>query len=101
MLGARFSFPEMDSADAEQQPASNSHPVSVEKNLYAETLKSWCDGLIAHQVTELHDHALHGGLLCPACGLIHGRCGDAVYPLLRMAHTTGNEKYLRAALMVH
>ena len=33
--------------------------------------------------------------------MIHGRCGDAVYPLLRVAHTTGDSKYLRAALAVY
>jgi len=69
--------------------------------LYADTLKSWCDGLLARQMTEMRDPAFYGGLLCPACALIHGRCGDAVYPLLHMAHTTGEAKYLRAALLVH
>jgi hypothetical protein len=58
-------------------------------------------GLVARQVTGLEDSALRGGFLCPACGLIHGRCGDAVYPLLRMAKTSGDQKYLRAALAVH
>jgi hypothetical protein len=57
--------------------------------------------MMARQVTGLADPALRGGLLCAACGLIHGRCGDAVYPLLRVAHSTGDEKYLRAALEVH
>jgi len=33
--------------------------------------------------------------------LIHGRCGDAVYPFLRMARSTGNSKYLDAALRVY
>lgn len=76
-------------------------PLSVAAKPYADFLQTWCDGLIAHQVTGLADPALHGGLLCPACGIIHGRCGDAVYPLLRMAHSTGEAKYLRAALLVH
>ena len=52
-------------------------------------LKTWCDGLLARQVTEMRDPAFYGGLLCPSCAFIHGRCGDAVYPLLRMAHSTG------------
>ena len=68
---------------------------------YADLLRTWCDGLIGHQITGLADPALHGGLLCPACGIIHGRCGDAVYPLLRMAHSSGEAKYLRSALLVH
>jgi hypothetical protein len=72
----------------------------TEQALYASTLQSWCDGLLAHQLSD-PDPALHGALLCPACGLIHGRCGDAVYPLLRVAHSTGNPKYLQSALAVH
>ena len=74
---------------------------SAEEKLYGELLQTWCDGMVARQVTGVADPALRGGLLCPACGLIHGRCGDAVYPLLRVAHSTANEKYLRAALEVH
>src|SRR5258708_21198080 len=70
-------------------------------NLYSELLKTWCDGLVAHQITAVRDPALLGGIICPACALIHGRCGDAVYPLLHVAHGTGDEKYLRAALLVH
>ena len=72
-----------------------------ERQLYSDTLKTWCDGLLARQITELRNQACYGGLMCPACALIHGRCGDAVYPLLRMAHTTGDAKYLRAAMLVH
>ena len=62
--------------------------------------KRWCDGLLAHQVT-LADPALHGALLCPACSIIHGRCADAVYPLLRVAHTTGDKKYIIAAILLY
>jgi len=70
-------------------------------NLYSTLLQSWCDGLLKHQVTGIADPALHGAFLCPSCAMVHGRCGDAVYPLLRVAHTTGDSKYLHAALMVH
>ncbi|MES2392455.1 MAG: hypothetical protein V4555_12500 [Acidobacteriota bacterium] len=72
----------------------------TEKGLYERTLQSWCDGLLAHQLS-FPDPALHGALLCPADGLIHGRIGDAVYPLLRVAHTTGQHKYLAAAVDIH
>jgi hypothetical protein len=81
---------------AEQAPQS-----SPQSNLYAQLLQTWCDGLLVHQETALHDPALRGALLCPACAIIHGRCSDAVYPLLRVAHTTGQAKYLEAALLVH
>ena len=82
---------------AEAAPAAG----SAKGNVYSELLQTWCDGLLAHQVTDMHDPALHGALLCPACAMVHGRCGDAVYPLLRVAHTTGDAKYVRAAVMVH
>jgi hypothetical protein len=70
-------------------------------NLYAQLLQTWCDGLLAHQETAIPDPALRGALLCPACAIIHGRCGDAVYPLLRVAQTTGKSRYVEAALLVH
>ena len=78
-----------------------SSPATAESQLYSTLLKTWCDGLIARQIVAMRDPALYGGLLCPACALIHGRCGDVVYPLLHMAHSTGDEKYLRAAKLVH
>lgn len=96
-LGTRAAFPESMSA---QETAAIEHSVG-NNNLYAELLKTWCDGLLAHQVMAIKDPALHGALLCPSCGIIHGRCGDAVYPLLCMAHRTGEAKYLEAALQVH
>jgi hypothetical protein len=80
--------------------ADKKQPQSNPPNLYAQLLETWCDGLLAHQSTN-PDPTLRGALLCPACAIIHGRCGDAVYPLLRMAHTSGKAKYLEAALLVH
>ncbi len=87
------------------QPAVHAAPLAnsttPESELYSSLLKTWCDGLIARQITAMRDPAFYGGLLCPACAIIHGRCGDAVYPLLKMAHSTGDEKYVRAAKLVH
>ena len=60
-------------------------------------LQTWCDGLIAHQIADGENR---GGLHCPACDFVHGRCGDAVYPLLALFARTKNEKYRRAALEV-
>jgi len=101
-LGAVLVCPEWLSAAGERKRSRSldSRPATP-ANLYYELLKSWCDGLIARQVTAIREPALYGGILCPACVLIHGRCGDAVYPLLRMARTTGDSKYLRAAVLVH
>jgi len=81
--------------------AAASSPATAESRLYSTLLKTWCDGLIARQIVTMREPAFYGGLLCPACALIHGRCGDAVYPLLHMAHSTGDEKYLRASKLVH
>ncbi len=71
-------------AVAHAAPAAS--PTTVEGQLYSTLLKTWCDGLMARQVVTMRDPAFHGGLLCPACALIHGRCGDAVYPLRNGAH---------------
>ena len=60
-------------------------------------LLDWCDGLLRYQIDWPDRPELDGGLLCPACKMIHGRCGEAVYPLLRAAALTKEEKYLAAA----
>lgn len=60
-------------------------------------LKEWCDRLLSLQITEIEDTSLSGALLCPACNSIHGRCADAVYPLLLMSDATGESCYAEAA----
>ena len=60
-------------------------------------LLDWCGGLLRYQVDWPGRPELDGGLLCPACKMIHGRCGEAVYPLLCAAALTKEEKYLTAA----
>lgn len=72
----------------------------MKENAYYKLLKSWCDKLIEMQITELSDKNFYGGILCPACSLIHGRIGDAVYPFTFMYDATGDEKYLNSAKMV-
>ncbi|HZL52228.1 MAG TPA: hypothetical protein VFC37_14900 [Terracidiphilus sp.] len=99
-LSAKLAFPGLVAA-AGVPGATATQVKTAEERLYSDLLQKWCDGLVARQITAIADSALRGGLLCPACGLIHGRCGDAVYPLLRVAHSTGDGKYLRAALEVH
>ena len=68
------------------------------KVLFEELLADWCDGLLKLQVARPGFPGLDGGLLCPACARIHGRCMDAVYPLMHMAARTGREEYLDAAV---
>ncbi|MBR3551912.1 MAG: hypothetical protein IKN72_00820 [Clostridia bacterium] len=63
----------------------------------AALLTEWCDALVRLQVNQPGCDRLDGGILCPACGCIHGRCHEAVYPLLCAARLTGNETYLTAA----
>lgn len=60
-------------------------------------LTRWCDGLIAVQVKEMGRPELKGGMLCPACGLLHGRIGDVAYPFVHVYSVTGDRKYLESA----
>lgn len=59
-------------------------------------LKQWCDALLACRVENIHLR-LDGALLCPACQVVHGRCGELVYPLLTLAAHTGDMRYRDAA----
>jgi len=77
------------------------HAALPTSRLYENLLRDWCDGLIAHQMNNMYPPALAGAFVCPACGLLHGRCADAVHPLLRVAHMTGDPKYVRAAELVY
>ncbi len=63
----------------------------------ASLLIDWCDALLRLQIRRPEDPRLDGALLCPACGTVHGRCHEAVYPLLCAARLTGNNDYLEAA----
>lgn len=74
-------------------------PVAAGLEPYGALLKTWCDGLLARQVRGAGEG--DGAFLCPSCGMVHGRIGDAVYPLLRMARASGDERYVRAAVAAH
>lgn len=65
---------------------------------YENLLGQWCDGLLEYQIKDSTNRRFRGGLMCPACQRIHGRSADAVYPLLYMAHKTGQKKYLEGAV---
>lgn len=99
LLSATAAFPPLASAAQALQNAPG-HTQSSEEKLYSDLLATWCDGMMGRQITAMRDPAFYGAFLCQSCGLIHGRCGDAIYPLLRMAHSTGDAKYLRAALLL-
>ena len=100
-LGATAVYPDWTRAAGKQAaPPTPSPQPKANANLYSDLLKSWCDGLMSVQILSprnLH----HGGILCPVCGMIHGCCGNALYPFLRTARTTGDSKYIEAGLLVH
>ena len=64
---------------------------------YFGLLRTWLDELLTYAVDDPGHPSLDGAILCPACSVIHGRCHDAVYPLLYMAERTGERRYLDAA----
>lgn len=71
-------------------------PVRPDQQEMFETLRIWCNGLLAWQITGTEPDR-DGGLLCPGCDFIHGRCADAIYPLLYLADQTGSTRYIDAA----
>lgn len=67
------------------------------EKMYMDVLKTWVDRLVSLQVGEQAEPYFRGGIMCPACAKIHGRCGDAVLPLMYMAKITQDETYIHAA----
>ncbi len=65
-------------------------PAETIRDALTGLLTDWCGALIRLQRAD-------GGILCPACGRVHGRCHEAVYPFLYLADATGDETYLTAA----
>ncbi|TBL78997.1 hypothetical protein EYB31_12280 [Paenibacillus thalictri] len=61
-------------------------------------VQHFCDTLIAHQ--ELAEPSWRGGIRCPECRTIHGRCGDAIFPLYYMYTMTGKSKYATSARLL-
>lgn len=61
-------------------------------------LKTWCDALLRDQVDDVSKPTIHGALYCNACQVVHGRCNEAIYPLMFLADATGDKKYLDAAI---
>ena len=58
---------------------------------------TWCDALLDRQISGTGDKMIDGGIACPACGVMHGRVCDLVYPLVYRWSTTEDKKYLAAA----
>jgi hypothetical protein len=70
------------------------------QTLSAKLLTTWCDAMLQVQINEPDNPERDGALFCKAMNRIHGRCMDAVYPFMHMAATTGDQKYLDAAIKV-
>jgi hypothetical protein len=69
--------------------------------LAKELLHTWSAALLRLQVLDKHNPATYGGIWCPADQMVHGRCGDAIYPLMHLANTTGEEKYIDTAQLLY
>jgi hypothetical protein len=63
-------------------------------------LVDWGLALLKLQNTDASNPAEFGAFRCPACGVLHGRCGDATLPLLYLAQFTQRQAFLDAALNV-
>ena len=61
-----------------------------------ELIQFCCDRLIEAQVTA-KGHPDEGGIWCKGCGTVHGRSGDAVFPLYYMYLVSGKARYREAA----
>ena len=59
-------------------------------------MKEWCDSLLSYQVRTKTPYT-DGGLLCPACHVIHGRIADLCFPFTVIWSRTGQESYLEEA----
>lgn len=63
-------------------------------------VERWCDALMTRQISGMPDRMLDGGIVCPACGVLHGRVCDLVYPFVYRWIQTGDGKFLDAAKKV-
>ena len=62
------------------------------KELCESLLSEWCDALIELPLKDTGKKELDGAIWCPACKRIHGRCFEAMYPFLCIAHNSPYEK---------
>ncbi|MBQ8508850.1 MAG: hypothetical protein IJ493_02975 [Clostridia bacterium] len=61
-------------------------------------MKIWCDQLLDYTIKGTGSPYTDGGLICPACHVIHGRIADLVLPLTVLWDKTGEKNYLDAAV---
>lgn len=70
-------------------------------SLADELLDTWGDTLLKQQITSDKNPALYGGLMCPACKIVHGRVADSIYPLVHLAHKKQDSRYMDAAKLLY
>ncbi len=63
-------------------------------------LEEWCRSLRKLQISGTENPRLDGGILCPACGKIHGRCAEVMAPFLLMEEREPGNGWLEAAMEV-
>lgn len=81
--------------------SGQSSPTDPLVTLSQDLLQQWTESLVSLQIDRPGNRGLHGGILCPACSTVHGRCGDTIFPLLYLASVTGERKYVKSALSVY
>ena len=64
-------------------------------------LNDWTEALLKLQIKDRSRPDDFGGIICPAKKIVHGRVGDAIYPLLYLADETGNSKYTDSAGLLY
>ncbi|HTN19382.1 MAG TPA: hypothetical protein VL125_02860 [Pelobium sp.] len=65
-------------------------------------LSEWLNSLLPLQVTDVSQgSSKYGGIICPTKKIIHGRVGDAIYPMLHQANSTGESKFLDSAKLLY
>jgi len=69
--------------------------------LSSELLETWTNALVRLLITDKSKIDDFGGIMCPACGRVHGRVADSIYPLLYMADKKQQTKYSDAALLLY
>ena len=80
------------------------NPSPVQADLYTlseQLLRQWAKGLLDLQVRDKTDINNYGGIYCPANKTVHGRVGDAIYPLYYLAEKTKDSRYIDSAALLY
>ena len=102
-MGLKYIYERICNAEVLSAPRltnlKNHRKGNLSMNLKSEAfalLKEWCDTLLTYKV-NINSPYLKNSLLCPSCGIVHGRIGDLVFPLVYLYKESGEVKYFEAA----